>query len=73
MLARVARALRTFHDGPPIPGSFDSFRVVETYRETALARGGEIPAAYDWAHGLARQIEERPRGRRAGARATTTS
>ena len=54
MLARVARALRTFHDGPPIPGSFDSFRVVEDYRETALARGGAIPPDYDWAHELAR-------------------
>ena len=29
-LARVAAALRAFHDGPEIPGTFDSFRVVET-------------------------------------------
>jgi thiamine kinase-like enzyme len=59
LLARVAAALRTFHDGPPIPGSFDSFRVVETYRETALGRGGLVPADYEWAHGLARGIERR--------------
>ena len=57
MLARVASALRAFHDGSAIPGSFDSFRVVETYRETALARGGTIPDAYDWAHGIASRIE----------------
>jgi len=57
MLARVAQALRAFHDGPPIPGTFDSFRVVEIYRETALARGGTIPEAYEWAHGIAGQIE----------------
>jgi len=57
MLVRVAQALRAFHDGPPIPGRFDSFRVVESYRDTALARGGAIPAQFDWAHEIARRIE----------------
>jgi thiamine kinase-like enzyme len=57
MLARVAAALRAFHEGPPIPGRFDSFRVVESYRETALGRGGTIPSAYEWAHELAVRIE----------------
>ena len=57
MLGRVAQALRAFHESPAIPGSFDSFRVVEIYRETALARGGTIPEAYDWAHEIARRIE----------------
>ena len=33
MLARVAHALRAIHNGPVIPGRFDSFRVVEMYRE----------------------------------------
>jgi thiamine kinase-like enzyme len=59
MLARVAKALRAFHDGPPIPGTFDSFRVVEAYRDTALARGGKIPADYEWAHELSGAIEQR--------------
>ena len=59
MLARVAGALRAFHDGPAIPGTFDSFRVVETYRETALARGGRVPEDFDWAHALATRIEMR--------------
>ncbi len=57
MLARVAAALRAFHEGPPIPGRFDSFRVVETYRETALARGGAVSSAYERAHELAARIE----------------
>jgi thiamine kinase-like enzyme len=57
LLERVASALRAFHDGPPIPGTFDSFRVVETYRDTALARGGSVPPDYDWAHEIADRIE----------------
>ena len=59
MLARVAEALRAFHNGPSIPGTFDTFRVVEIYRETALARGGAIPDAYEWAHEIAQRIEPR--------------
>jgi thiamine kinase-like enzyme len=59
MLQRVAGALRAFHGGVVIPGTFDSFRVVETYRETALARGGAVPDAYDWAHAIATRIEAR--------------
>ena len=57
MLARVAHALRAIHNGPVIPGRFDSFRVVEMYRETALARGGTIPDAYEWARAIAQRIE----------------
>jgi thiamine kinase-like enzyme len=53
----VARALRLFHGGPSIPGRFDSFRVVESYRDTTLARGGTIPSEYEWAHELAGRIE----------------
>jgi len=56
-LQHVARALRAFHGGPGIPGSFDSFRVVETYRQTALDRGGSVPEAYEWAHAIAARIE----------------
>jgi thiamine kinase-like enzyme len=57
MLGRVARALLAFHGGRAIPGRFDSFRVVETYRDTALARSGTIPAEFDWAHEIAERIE----------------
>ena len=44
--ADVGRTLRLVHDGPAIPGRFDSFRVVETYRRTAEERGVAIPPAY---------------------------
>jgi thiamine kinase-like enzyme len=59
MLRRVAAALRTYHDGPVIPGTFDSFRVVETYRRTAEERGGQTPDAYEWAREIAGRIERR--------------
>ena len=40
MLTEVARSLRAIHElGEPLPTSFDSFRIVETYADTALARG----------------------------------
>ena len=42
---------------PEIPGRFDSFRVVEAYRQTALERGGEVPETYEWAHEIAGRIE----------------
>jgi len=57
MLARVAGALRAYHDGPEIPGTFGSFRVVEVYRRTALDRGGAVPETYEWAHEIAGRIE----------------
>jgi thiamine kinase-like enzyme len=57
-IPRVAAALRAVHDGPPVPGSFDSFRVVEEYRETVLARGGRVPGAYPRAQAVARRIED---------------
>jgi thiamine kinase-like enzyme len=56
-IARVARSLRVIHDGPPVPGRFDSFRVVEAYRETVLARGGRVPVAYTRAKVTADCIE----------------
>jgi thiamine kinase-like enzyme len=56
MLERVATSLRAVHGGPPIPGRFDALEVVETYRDTALARGAVLPEAFDWAHGLAVRI-----------------
>jgi thiamine kinase-like enzyme len=59
MLERVAAALRAFHGSEPIAGVFDSFRVVEVYRETALERGGSIPEEYEWAHEIARRIERK--------------
>jgi thiamine kinase-like enzyme len=57
MLERVATALRAFHDGPAISGTFDSFRVVEVDRDTAIARGGQVPGHYEWAHAITKRIE----------------
>ena len=60
---RVGAALRRLHDDPTLPARFDSFRVVEVYRATALERGAGAPPAYDRAKELADRIE----ARRAGA------
>ena len=46
-LRRVAQSLRAVHSGPPIPGRFDSFRVVEAYAATAATHGVIVPATYD--------------------------
>jgi thiamine kinase-like enzyme len=57
-LGEIAAILRRVHEGPAFPARFDSFRVVEAYRETALARGVELPAAYEPAKARADEIEE---------------
>jgi len=56
-IRRVATALRAVHKGPPLPGRFDSFRVVEEYRSTAFARGAAVPSEYVRARQVARAIE----------------
>ncbi|HEY3070746.1 MAG TPA: choline/ethanolamine kinase family protein, partial [Gaiellaceae bacterium] len=56
-IARVAATLRLIHDGPVIPGRFDSFRVVEAYRATAEEHGVRVPEAYSWAQRWADRIE----------------
>src|SRR4051794_29100416 len=54
---RVGESLRRIHDGPPIPGLFIPFRIVEAYRALAAARGVRIPPEYDLAQSFARRIE----------------
>ncbi len=56
-LRRVAQALRAVHAGPPLPGRFDSFRVVEEYRSIVFSYGAEVPSAYAWARQMARRVE----------------
>ena len=56
---RVGVALRRLHDGPDLPGRFDSFRVVEAYRATAHEHGVAVPPAYESAKKLADEIERR--------------
>ncbi len=55
-VVRTAEALRAFHEGRPILGRFDAFRVVEAYRDTAAARGVQA-AGFDRAQAIARRIE----------------
>ena len=58
VLKEIARILRRVHEGPAFSTRFDSFRVVETYYETAVAHGVQVPAAYDEARARADGIEE---------------
>ena len=57
-LRETAALLRRVHDGPRIPARFDSFRVVEAYRASAVAHGVEVPAGYDETKAVADRIEE---------------
>jgi thiamine kinase-like enzyme len=59
---QVGRALARLHAGPAFPARFDSFRVVEIYRATALERGVAAPAAYERAKEVADAIERQRAG-----------
>ena len=56
-LAEVAQAVRTVHDGPPIPGTFSPYRVVEAYARTAAARGVPVPRDFSPANQISAEIE----------------
>jgi thiamine kinase-like enzyme len=56
-LREAASLLRRVHEGPTFPARFDSFRVVEAYRDTAAEHGVEIPAAFAEAKAVANRIE----------------
>jgi thiamine kinase-like enzyme len=58
----VAETIRRLHEGPAIPGRFDSFRVVEAYRETAEERGVAVPPDYEEAARRAAAIETKRAG-----------
>jgi thiamine kinase-like enzyme len=58
MLARVAGALRRFHDADPIPGHFDPWVVVDSYRSLAVEHLVEIPAEFGSARLLAERIRD---------------
>jgi thiamine kinase-like enzyme len=57
VLRGAAALLRRVHEGPAIPSRFDSFRVVEAYRASALAHGVEVPARYEDAKVVADRLE----------------
>ena len=53
----VGEALRRLHNGPALPGRFDSFRVVEEYRATARKHGITVPVVYGRLKEIADEIE----------------
>ncbi len=57
LLEEVAALLRAVHAGPALPARFDSFRIVEAYRDEVLARGGRLPDVYPRAAAAAARIE----------------
>jgi thiamine kinase-like enzyme len=56
-LRRAAATLRLIHDGPAMPGRFDSFRIVEAYSATAAEHGVALPDGYAGAKAIADAIE----------------
>ncbi len=56
-LSEVAARLRAVHAGAPLRAAFSPFRVVESYRDDAAARGAAIPPEYAWAAARSQEIE----------------
>ena len=56
-LARVAETLRRIHDGPPIPGLFVPFRIVEAYRALARRAASRSRPSTSWPAAIGRRIE----------------
>jgi aminoglycoside phosphotransferase (APT) family kinase protein len=50
------------HEGPPIPGTFSPFRVVQAYARTAEARGVPVPRDFTAASRIAGEIEDALQG-----------
>src|ERR1700686_3889132 len=59
-LPRIAEALRKLHSARAIPGRFDSFEVVDSYRAEAEANGVRVPEEF----ARAREVAERIRAAR---------
>jgi thiamine kinase-like enzyme len=55
-LGEVADALRAVHAGPPIPGAFSAWGVVDAYRGTSEQRGGTIPDSFTRLREQAEQV-----------------
>ena len=61
----VASMLQRIHQMPPVTGTFDAFRIVESYTEIARRYQAVFPANFDWLISEMRQAEAE--GRRAMA------
>lgn len=57
VLAKVVASVRAIHEGPAIPSTFNTFRVVEEYLEVASGRRVPIPDAFAAACERAAEIE----------------
>ena len=55
-IARVATALRRVHGAAPIPGHFDAYAVVDSYRRVAEERGVALPSGFSGSRTLAERI-----------------
>ena len=56
VLAQAGRLLRTLHDGPPFPATFNGFTVAAEHLEAMLERGGTQPPQYAAADAVAQRI-----------------
>jgi aminoglycoside phosphotransferase (APT) family kinase protein len=57
VMRSVVTSITAIHACLPIRATFPVFRIVERFRDSAAARGIEIPEAYEDAHGAAARIE----------------
>jgi thiamine kinase-like enzyme len=56
VLSQAGRMLRTLHDGPPFPATFNGFTVAAEHLEAVLERGGTQPPQYAAADAVAQRI-----------------
>jgi thiamine kinase-like enzyme len=56
-LARVAAALRRYHDGPDFPETFSPFQTVRDYLGFSGPREAPLPARFDWMLAQADRLE----------------
>ncbi|OFX27931.1 MAG: hypothetical protein A2Z07_08085, partial [Armatimonadetes bacterium RBG_16_67_12] len=57
ILARVAGALRRYHDGLKFPGTFSPFQTVRDYLAVSAPRGAPLPDRFEWMIGQADRLE----------------
>lgn len=57
MLARVAAALRRYHQGREFPGTFSPFQTVRDYLAVCAPSGVPLPDRFEWMMGQAEHLE----------------
>ena len=56
-IGKAVRAIKLIHGGPPFPGMFSVFRVVEDYRKVAESHDVVLPERIDWIFEKTKEIE----------------